>query len=160
VLAALDALRELDLLGRGEKRHLADVLQEELQRVGRDLRLGLCLGLGVVDCVRVDDGDLRFLESGVEVVELCRIEVELVECERELVGVELPGAVAALQQTLAIVACEDLLDRRSSGSALRFFSGQTAPLPRRPSHGSYTCGGRQKPVVHRRSQGGGASFRQ
>ena len=30
VVAALDALRELDLLGRGEERHLADVLEEEL----------------------------------------------------------------------------------------------------------------------------------
>ena len=48
VLAALDALRELDLLRRGEQRNLADVLQEELQRVGRDLRLGLDLGLGLV----------------------------------------------------------------------------------------------------------------
>ena len=94
--------------------------------------------------VRVDDRDLRLLERGVEVVELRRLELELVERERELVGVELAGAIPALEQPLALVAREDLLDRRSSGSALRFFSGQTAPLPRRPSHGSYRCGGRQK----------------
>ena len=50
VVAALDALRELDLLRRGEQVDPADVLQEELQRVGRDLarRLGrrLLLFLG------------------------------------------------------------------------------------------------------------------
>src|SRR4029079_2473775 len=37
VVAALDALRELDLLGGREQVDLADVLEEELQRVGRDL---------------------------------------------------------------------------------------------------------------------------
>ena len=45
VVAALDPLRELDLLGGGEQVDLADVLQEELQRVGRDLeRLGRLVG--------------------------------------------------------------------------------------------------------------------
>src|SRR5262249_36504783 len=39
VIAALDALRELDLLGGGEEVDLAYVLEEELQRVGRDLEL-------------------------------------------------------------------------------------------------------------------------
>ena len=38
VVAALDPLRELDLLRGGQQVDLADVLQEELQRVGRDLR--------------------------------------------------------------------------------------------------------------------------
>ncbi len=37
VVAALDALGELDLLGCSEQVDLADVLQEELQRVGGDL---------------------------------------------------------------------------------------------------------------------------
>jgi len=143
VLAALDPLCELHLLGRGEQRDLADVLKEELERVGRDLGLGLDLGLRLLRLVGMDDGDLGLLESRVEVVELCRLELELVERERELVGVELPGAVPRLQESLALVADEDLLDRRASGSALRFFSGQTAPLPRRRSHGSRTYGGRQ-----------------
>ena len=92
----------------------------------------------------VDDRDLCLFEREVEVVELRGLQLELVERERELVRVDLAGAIAALEQPLALVAREDLLDRRSSGSALRFFSGQTAPLPRRPSHGSYRCGGRQK----------------
>jgi hypothetical protein len=146
VLAALDAFRELDLLGRREERHLADVLQEELQRVGRDLRLGLGLRLGLL-LVGMDDRDLRLVERGVEVVELRGLELELVERQRELVGVDLARAVAALEQPLALVAREDLLDRRSSGSALRFVSGQTAPLPRRRSHGSYSDGGRQSFVT-------------
>jgi hypothetical protein len=142
MLAALDALRELDLLRRRQQRDLADVLEEELKRVGRDLGLGLDLGLRVVG-VRVDDRDLRLVEGGVEVVELRRLEVQLVERERELVRVELACAVPRLEQPLALVAGEDLLDRRSSGRALRFVGGQTAPLPRRRSHGSYAGGGRQ-----------------
>ena len=150
MLAALDPFRELDLLRGCEKRNLADVLEEELQRVGRDLGRRLGFGLAVVDRVGVDDRDLRLFQCGVEVVQLSCVEVELVESERELVGVELAGAISALEQALALVTGEDLLDRRSSGSALRFFSGQTAPLPRRPSHGSYRCGRRQS-CVHERA---------
>jgi hypothetical protein len=92
----------------------------------------------------VHDGDLRLLERGVELVELRRLELELVERECELVRVDLTGPVPALEQPLALVAGEDLLDRRSSGSALRVVSGQTAPLPRERSHRSYTGGGRQR----------------
>ena len=93
VLAALDPLRELDLLRRGEERDLADVLQEELQRIGRDLGLGSTSGSGSSALVRVDDGDLGLFERRVEVVELRRLQLELVERERELVGVELARAV-------------------------------------------------------------------
>ena len=93
VLAALDALRELDLLGCREERDLADVLEEELEGVGRDLGLGLDLRLGLV-LVGVDDGDLRLLERGVEVVELRGLQLELVERERELVGIDLARAVS------------------------------------------------------------------
>jgi hypothetical protein len=143
VLATLDPLRELDLLSGGEERHLPDVLQEELEGVGRDLGFGRSLRLGLSRLVRMDDGDLRLLERRVELVELRRLELELVERERELVRIDLPGAVAALEQPLPLVAGEDLLDRRSSGSARRFFGGQTAPLPRRRSQGSYESGGRQ-----------------
>ena len=38
-VAALDALREVDLLLGGEQPHLADVLQEQLKGVGRHVRL-------------------------------------------------------------------------------------------------------------------------
>jgi hypothetical protein len=108
----------------------------------------------------VHDRDLRLLERSVELVELRRLELELVERERELVRVDLTGPVPALEQPLAVVAGEDLLDRRSSGSALRFFGGQAAPLPRRRSQGSCASGGRQSVRRRRCSQGRGALFRQ
>ena len=148
MLAALDALRELDLLRGGQERNLADVLQEELEGIGGDLRLRLDLDLGLVGA-RVDDRDLRLLERRVELVELRSLEVELVERERELVGVDAARAVPDLQEPLPLVAREDFLDRRSSGSALRVVSGQTAPLPRQPSHGSYRDGGRQSRLPER-----------
>ena len=142
MLAALDALRELDLLRRRQEGNLADVLEEELERVGRDLGLGIRVRLGV-GLVGADDGDLRLVEGGIEVVELRGLQLELVEGERELVGIDLARSVSDLQEALALVAGEDLLDRRSSGSALRVVSGQTAPLPRERSHRSYSGGGRQ-----------------
>ena len=92
MVAALDPLRELDLLRRREERHLADVLQEELQRVGGDLRLGrlpraLCFLLRLR---RIDDLDLLLVERVVERVDLGGVEVELVEGERDLVRGETP----------------------------------------------------------------------
>ena len=104
VVSLLDPLRELDLLGGGEERHLADVLQEELERVGRDLRLGvpllLTLGLGRLD----DDLDLLLVERGVERVDLLGVEVELVEGERELVGVDASLGAASLHQRRRLAA--------------------------------------------------------
>ena len=96
MVAALDALRELDFLRGGEQVDLADVLQEELERVGRDLRLRLGLRLGLL-LARVDDRDLRLLERRVELVELGRLELELVEGECELVRVDLTRAVSDLE---------------------------------------------------------------
>jgi hypothetical protein len=149
VLAAFDALRELHLLRRRQERDLADVLEEELERVGRDLGFGIRLGLGRVRLVGADDGDLRLVERRIDVVELRRLEVELVERERELVRVDAARAISDLQEPLSLVAREDFLDRRSSGSALRVVSGQTAPLPRERSHRSYSGGGRQSRVPAR-----------
>jgi hypothetical protein len=126
VVAALDPLRQLDLLCRCQERDLADVLEEELERVGRDLGLGLELGLRLL-LVRGDDGDPRVVESGIELVELRRLELELVERERDLVRVEAAGAVTALEQPLRLVRREDVLDRRSSGRALLFSCGQANP---------------------------------
>ena len=104
----LDPLRELDLLRRGEERHLADVLEEELQRVGRDLRLGrpLLLRLGLA-LLAADDVHLRLFERRVELVQLRRIEVELVEREGDLLGVELAGALARLEQRPHLEQVED-----------------------------------------------------
>ena len=102
VIAELDPLGELDLLRRGEERHLADVLEEELQRVGRDLRLGrpLLLRVGLA-LLGADDVDLGLFERGVELVQLGRIEVELVEREGDLLGLELAGALAATRTASA-----------------------------------------------------------
>ena len=80
MVAALDPLRELDLLRGREQRHLADVLEEELERVGRDLgRLLVELGVVHLGVGPVDDLDLQLVERGIELVGLPRLEVELVE---------------------------------------------------------------------------------
>jgi len=116
VVAALDALGELHLLRRSEERDPSDVLEEELQGVGRDLRVRLDLGLRHV--VRSDDGDPRLLQRSVELVDLRRLELELVEGKGDLVRVETAGAVAALKKPLRLVRREDILDRSPSGRAL------------------------------------------
>jgi len=150
MVSALDPLRELDLLRGSEERDPADVLQEELERVGRDLRalLDLRLRLGLL-LVAVDDGDLRVVEGGVELVELCGLELELVERERDLLGIESACPIAALEEALGLLGREDVLDRGPSGRALRFALGQTNPFPRRRSHGSHSTGCRQSPGRHR-----------
>jgi hypothetical protein len=45
----------------------------------------------------MDDGDLRLVEGRVEVVELRRLQLELVEGERELVGVDLARAIPGFE---------------------------------------------------------------
>ena len=115
VVAALDALGELDLLGGGQERDASDVLQEELERVGRDLGIRLGLALDVL-LLGVDDRDLRLVERGVELVELARLEIELVERERDLVGVESPG----------------LRSRSRADAAPRRSRGRPRPVPESP----------------------------
>ena len=72
MVAALDALRELDLLRRGQQIDLADVLQEELERVGGELGVDLLLDLLLPRRVEVG---LR-VRVGLR-VERCRFGVEL-----------------------------------------------------------------------------------
>jgi hypothetical protein len=146
VVAAFDPLGELDLLRGGEKRDFPDVLEEELERVGRDLGVGLDLGFDL-GLVRMDDGDLRLVERGVELVELSGLELELVERECDLVRVELAGLETALEQPLSFVGRENVLDGRSRGRAFWFSCDQTAPLLRRRSHRSRSSGRRQKSRV-------------
>src|SRR5213592_882655 len=124
MLAALDALRELDLLGGGEKVDLADVLQEELQRVGRDLARRLRLLLLLVVPV-LHDLDLQLLERVVEVVDLRGVEIELAERRADLLGAERPRRAAGFQQPLRFVRLEHLGDARRLG-----------PLPLLPHYGS------------------------
>jgi hypothetical protein len=142
VVAALDPLGELDLLSSGEKGNLPDVLEEELQRIRRDLGVRLDLGLDL-GLVGVYDRDLRVVEGGVELVQLSRFELELVERKRYLVCVEPSGLETTLEQALRLVGREYVLDRRPRARTLRFPCDQTAPLLRRPSHRSRSSGRRQ-----------------
>ena len=109
MVAALDPLRELDLLRCCEKRDATDVLQEELQRVGGDLRRRLGLRLGLLLCRR-NDFDLRLVERGVELVELPRLQPELVEGEGDLVRLQPTRLQAALQEPLSLVGRKDVFD--------------------------------------------------
>ena len=143
VVAALDALRELDLLRRGQQRDLADVLEEELERVGRDLGAARPRARSRLVLLGMDDRDLRLVEGGVELVELARLEIELVERECDLVRVEPAGLEPGLEQALRLVGREDVLDRCSNRRALRFPCDQSAPLARRRSHRSHRGGRRQ-----------------
>jgi hypothetical protein len=105
VLAPLDALRELDLLSCGEQVDLPDVLQEELQRVGRDLaRLFRLLLLFLV--LAGDDLDVKLLQRVVEVVDLRRLEIELVECDGDLVCTELTVLLTELEERLRVLGLE------------------------------------------------------
>ena len=69
---------------------LADVLQEELQRLGRDFALvdlGLLLG-------RLDDLDVQLLEPAVQLVDLRRLELELINRDgaaRQMRAARTPG---------------------------------------------------------------------
>jgi hypothetical protein len=79
----------------------------------------------------VDDRDLGLVEGGVELVQLARLELELVEGERDLVRVETAVAEPALEEPLRLVGREDILDRRPWCRAVPFRCRQTAPLARR-----------------------------
>ena len=142
MIASLDALRELDLLCCGQERDAPNVLQEELERIGRDLGVG-GLGLALDLLLGVDDGDLSLVQRGVELVELAGLEIELVERESDLVGVELAALEAGLEQALSLVGREDVLDRCSNRRAFRFPCDQSRPLARLRSHRSHRGGRRQ-----------------
>ena len=113
VVGALDPLRELDLLRRGQERDAPDVLEEELERVGRDLtgfRLLPCgdLGLDLLD--PVDHLDLELLERRVELVELAGVWIELVKGSADVVGAQLSRRASALQEQPALVRLQQIGD--------------------------------------------------
>ena len=123
VVAALDPLRQLDLLRGGEQRHLADVLEEELERVGRDLACLLDLRLGLVP---LDDLDLQLVERRVELVDLRRVEVELVESARDVLREQLPCQPPALEQRLCLDGRQDV--RMQAARRCWCFQYVTEPL--------------------------------
>ncbi len=93
-VAALDPLGEVDLLLGGQQAHLADVLEEQLQRVGRHVRLEVERGFGFAPAALVgralelrgggdrrvdvlDELDLGALEEAVQLFDVRLVQVEL-----------------------------------------------------------------------------------
>ena len=105
VIAALDALGELDLLCRREEGDLADVLEEELERIRGDLpRLGLEFDLRRVVGV-VDDLDVELLERRVELVQLHGLEI-VAEGEGDLLVREEARLLPLAHERLGVVMVE------------------------------------------------------
>ena len=100
VVAALDPLRELDLLRGCEQLDAADVLEEELERSVDASSVRARATVVLVGCRR-DDLDLLLLERLVEVLELAGLQVELVEGEGDLVGGQGPTLARRLEQPRA-----------------------------------------------------------
>jgi hypothetical protein len=101
VVAALDPLRELDLLRSGQERHLADVLEEELERVGRDLGcVRLRRGGLVLLRLGLDDLDVELVELLVELVDLNRVQLQFVERERDLLLCQEAGLLSLADERL------------------------------------------------------------
>ena len=73
-IAALNALGQLDLLRGRQQRYPADVLEEDLQRVCRELSSPRSRGRRLVSLVisLVDDVDLKLVKTLVELVGLGR----------------------------------------------------------------------------------------
>jgi hypothetical protein len=129
VVAALDPLRELDLLRGRQQVDPADVLEEELQCVGRHLARGrLDLGLRLVVGVAVDDLDLELFEDDVELVELRPVDVELVERQRDLLRGQRPVFVRGHQQASGLVRIQNVPHRPACRLAFGCVCVHSAPL--------------------------------
>ena len=111
VVAALDPLRELDLLRRGQQVDLADVLQEQLERVGRDFR-PLDIERLLLRLLGLDDLDVQLLEQAVELVDLRGVEGQLVERDRDLIRSELSRLTTGLEELPRLLDVENA-SRRS-----------------------------------------------
>ena len=114
-VTALDPFGEIDLLLRRQQPHLADVLQEQLKRIGRHLRLeiqrslaaGALLGrtLVISRCRErrvdlLDQLDLSPLQEAVQLLDVGFVEVELGRGGRDLGVREHADLQAAGDQTL------------------------------------------------------------
>ena len=112
MVSALDPLRKLDLLRRGEQLDPPDVLEEQLQRVRRRLERARLDGRPFV--VRLDrlghDLDLLLLERLEQLVELTRLEVEIVEGERDLLRGHRPAFPCGVDQCPRLVRVENIVD--------------------------------------------------
>jgi hypothetical protein len=102
LVAALDPLRELDLLDRRQERPLRDVAQEELQGVAGGLGDGgglECAGSRLVGALgRVDDFDAAAVGLGVERLERTLLEIELLDRRRDLAELEAAVVLSLLEE--------------------------------------------------------------
>jgi hypothetical protein len=118
-VAALDALRELDLVGGGEQRMAPDLAQEELKRVGRrlDRRVERILVLrlrgrrlsGRLDgaVALVDELDAPLLELAQERFDVGGLELSGLDRLTEIGVVDEAARLGGLEQLLKLLArCE------------------------------------------------------
>ena len=123
LVAALDALRERDLLGRRQQLVLAHVLEEELERVGQHLGgVGGPGGLlrsgdrvGLVGIIGGIDGDCAIGQRRAHLVEGGLVEVELERKRLELRGLD---TAALLRVGEECVNCRDV-DRGGQRKSFR-----------------------------------------
>ena len=112
-VAALDPLRELDLLRRGQQRVAAGLPQEELERIGR--RFGRCggrawgsrLGLAVSSSTSIP----RSVEHSVDRVHLERLERVRLQRLEQLGCAHGAGQLCSLEQLLELFRLDDCVDR-------------------------------------------------
>ena len=128
VVAALDPLRQLHLLRGRQQVDAADLLEEELQRVGRQLAPGLRHFDRLGRSLAVHDFDLELVEGVVELVQLLGVELELVERGRDVLGSQRAGGAAGLEQNLRLLGGEEIEVR---GPATVYRCGPRLLLPTR-----------------------------
>ena len=122
VVTALDPLCQLDLLRCRQQLDLADVLEEELQRVGRDLALGRARGLILLlRVIAADDVDVRLLERAEDLVQLRRIQFEL------------PRARATSSARIDPASCADAIKLFASSVSNTPVTAATATALSRPA---------------------------
>src|SRR4029077_4691254 len=111
--AALDLLRELDLLWRRQQRVLARLAQEELQRVGRRLRRLRCnrgWGSGLLLELLRHELDAPPVELDVHGLDFERSELHRVEQLTEILLAQLTVGLGGLEQPRELLIAEDGLD--------------------------------------------------
>jgi len=121
LVAGLDALGEVHLLRGREQRHAADVLQEELQRVGGLLDRGGPAGpvglLGEVGRAarrlgRLEELDPRLVELLVDVLREAGIDAELVQHLGDVLDREEADVLAALQESAELAMVDEFRELR------------------------------------------------
>ena len=120
LVALLDALGEFDLLRRSQQRHTPDVLEKQLQRIGRDFASREVERRASLVCrLRSNDLHVRRIESAIDVLDLRVGQVELVERASQILvrdsaslfslRQKRPRSFAFANQLIHAVALESLL---------------------------------------------------